>query len=244
MSRAFLTRRRLGLSRMGFKQASMMGIRSRPMGRTRSRARAQRAFRGMGNGRQFPKLELKFFDLDIDDTAIANTGTIVADSVNEIVQGTGETERIGRKCTIRSINWRFEVRLPAQTTSATASDVARIILYQDKQANGATAAVLDILETANYQSFNNLANKGRFRTLMDRTYDLTAQAGGGDGTTEDYGQIIISDTLFKKVNIPIEFSGTDGAIDKIKSNNIGFLTISRSGVAAFASKMRIRFSDL
>ncbi len=229
---------------MGFKRAMMLGVRSRPMTVTRSRARAQRAFRGMGNGRIFPKLELKFFDLDIDDTAIDNAGTIVADSINEIPQGTGEQARIGRKCTIRSINWRFEVRLPTQTGGATASDVARIILYLDKQANGATAAVTDILESANYQSFNNLANKGRFRTLMDRTYDLVAQAGGGDGTTEDYGQVIISDTLFKKVNIPIEFSSTAGAITEIRSNNIGLLTISRTGVAAFASKIRLRFTDL
>ena len=57
----------------------------------------------------------------------------------------------------------------------------RVMLYHDKQANGATAAVLDILESADYQSFNNLVNSGRFRILMDRTYAmnyLTLASGG------------------------------------------------------------------
>ncbi len=195
------------------------------------------------NGRVF-SIEKKFHDLDIDDTAIDNAGTIVAPSCNLIAQGTTEVTRIGRKATIASIHWHFETRLPTQTAAASASDVARIILYVDKQANGATASVTDILESANYQSFNNLANKSRFRTLMDRTYNLNASAGGGDGTTEDYGQVIESDSFHKKVNIPIEFDSTAGAITEIRSNNIGVLTISRSGVAAFASKMRLRFTDL
>ncbi len=191
-----------------------------------------------------PNVELKFFDLDVDDTAIAATGTIASSSLNLIAQGTDENERIGRKVTIKSVFIRFEVRLPTQTQGANASDVARIIVYQDKQANGAAATVLGILESANYQSFNNLTNRKRFRTLMDRTYDLVAAAGGGDGTTEDYGQVIISDTLFKKVNIPIEFNATVGAITELNSNNIGILTISRTGLAAYASKVRIRFTDL
>ncbi len=191
-----------------------------------------------------PEMELKFHDLDVDDTAIDTAGTIVAASLNLIAQGTGESERIGRKCTIKSVFIRFEVRLPTQTAGATASDVARIIVYLDKQANGATASVTAILETANYQSFNNLTNRKRFRTLMDRTYDVNALAGGGDGTTEDYGQTIISDTLFKKVNIPLEFSAAAGVITELSSSNIGILTISRTGNAAFASKVRLRFTDL
>ncbi len=196
-----------------------------------------------GNGRVF-SIEKKFHDLDIDDTAIANTGTIVTPSANLIAQGTDETERVGRKVTITNIHWKFEVRLPTQTAGSTASDVARIILYLDKQANGAAATVTGILESANYQSFNNLANKSRFRTLMDRTYNLNAQAGGGDGTTEDYGQVILSDELHKKVNITVEFDAGVGVITELRSNNIGVLTISRSGVAAFASKMRLRYTDL
>ncbi len=188
-------------------------------------------------------VELKFHDVDLDDAVISAAGTIT-NSINLIAQGVTETERIGRKCTLRNINWRFTIDLPASGTFANTADTVRVLMYLDKQANGATAAVLDILETANFQSFNNLSNKSRFRTLMDRTYDLGATAGGGDGTTEDTGKVHISDSLYKKVNIPLEFSAGTEAITEIRSNNIGILLISLAGISGFESKIRLRFSDI
>ncbi len=188
-------------------------------------------------------LELKFHDVDLNDTLIATGGTVTP-SINLIPQGVTEITRVGRKCTIRSIGWRFDLALATQTSGGNASDIARVLIYVDKQANGATANVTDILESADYQSFNNLSNKKRFRTLMDRVYDVNALAGGGDGTTEDYGQVLINDTFFKKVNIPIEYNSTAGAITEITSNNIGVLLISRGGLTTFNSKIRLRFTDL
>ncbi len=186
--------------------------------------------------------ELKFHDVDLDDATVA-AGAIVTPSINLIAQGTTESQRIGRKCTIRSINWRFSLLLSPATASAATSDTLRIIMFLDKQCNGATAANTDVLESASYLSFNNLANKGRFRTLMDRVYNINSAAGGGDGTTEDYGPVDISDSFFKKCNIPIEFNSTTGAIGEIRSNNIGVLLMSRAGIVGFASKIRLRFSD-
>ncbi len=193
-------------------------------------------------GRFGPGGELKFHDVDLDDAVVAATGTVTA-SVNLIAQGTTESTRIGRKCTIRSIGWRMTIDLPNSTAASATADVVRVIMFVDKQANGATATVTGILESADYQSFNNLANKSRFRTLMDRTYDLQAATGGGDGTTEDYGKEFVTDTFFKKVNIPVEYDSTTGAITEIRSNNIGVLMISLSGLAGFESKIRLRYSD-
>ncbi len=190
--------------------------------------------------------ELKFHDIDLDDAAVATGGTVTA-TINIIPQGTTEVQRIGRKCTIRSINWRFRVDIPQLdgTGAAPIGDTVRVILFLDKQANGATATVLGILETADFQSFNNLGNKSRFRTLMDRSYTLnyTAASGSGGAADNDYAQVSIDDTLFKKVNIPIEFDATTGAITEIRSNNIGVLLIAKSGNAGFESKFRLRFSD-
>ncbi len=186
--------------------------------------------------------ELKFHDLDIDDATIASNGTIVEDSCVVIAQGVTEIQRIGRKCTIRSINWRFNIRLPAGTSSTTTADTVRVLLYLDKQTNGATATVTALLESDDYQSFNNLANKSRFRTLMDRTYDMNTELSG-DGTTVDSPRFNFNDTFFKKVNIPIEYDSTTGAITEQRSNNIGVLILSKNGLCTFDSKMRIRFSD-
>ncbi len=193
-------------------------------------------------GRFRPGGELKFHDLDIDDATIASNGTIVSDSVNKIPQGVTEVQRVGRKCFLRSVNWRFNIRLPEGTAVTTTSDTVRVLLYLDKQANGATAAITDILESDDYQSFNNLANKSRFRTLMDRTYELNTDLSG-DGTTVDSPRFNINDSLYKNLAIPVEFDATTGAITEIKSNNIGVLLLSKNGLCTFDSKMRVRFAD-
>ncbi len=187
--------------------------------------------------------ELKFHDIAVTDAVVAVNGTIQnTGSVNLIAQGTGESQRIGRKCVIKSINWRFELDIPA-VANATGSDTVRVMFYLDKQANGVTASATDILATDNFQSFNNLANSGRFRILLDRTYVLNHSGGAGDGTTNDALPYHVSDTFFKKCNIPLEFSSTAGAITELRSNNLGVLLLGRGGVAGFNSILRLRFQD-
>ncbi len=187
--------------------------------------------------------ELKFHDLDIDDAVIATGGVIAEDSCNGIAQGVTESQRIGRKCTIKSIGWRFKLNLPSDTGFSTSGDIVRVILYLDRQCNGATATTLGILETADFQSFNNLANKNRFLTLMDRTYSLNSTAAAGNGTTNITTTWIMNDSFYKKCNIPVEFDSTTGAITEVRSNNIGVLLVCEDGEAGFTSKMRLRFSD-
>ncbi len=211
-------------------------------GRRPPRRRRRKARTALFNG------ELKFLDLTIVDAGVSATGAIT-DSVNLIPQGVDESERVGRKCTLRSIGWRFDYSLAAQADVADLSngDVLRVLLYLDKQANGATAVVATaagILETADYRAFNNLANTSRFRTLMDRTYSINRQVAMTDGaSTGSSPQIVMHDSFFMKVNIPLEFDLAAGAITEIRSNNVGVLLISRNAVVDFNSVMRIRFSD-
>lgn len=189
-------------------------------------------------------MELKFHDVDLDDAVIA-AGANVTASINLIAQGVTESTRVGRKCTIKAINWRYSVTLPSINagTGTAEGDTVRVILYLDKQANGATAANTDVLESADYQSFNNLANKGRFKIMHDKTYSLNYAALGSDGTTMDAAAVRCDDAFYKKMSIPIEFDSTTGAITEIRSNNFGVLLCSANGVAGFASKFRLRFSD-
>ncbi len=190
-----------------------------------------------------PVPELKFHDIVIDDAVVATAGTIAIDSVFKITQGTGESQRIGRQIQVKSINWRFECRLPIQSGGGGgSSDVVRVILYQDKQANGAIAVKDDIVEdSADWQTFNNLANRKRFLTLMDRTFTLNQTAGAGDGATNDWADTTISDTFFKKCNILVEYDGATNALTELQSNNIGLLLLCRTGLASFESIMRIRY---
>lgn len=186
--------------------------------------------------------ETKFHDLDIDDAVVAAAGAIAEDSCVTIAQGVTESQRIGRKCTVTSINWNYEVVLPTVAGAGPQDgDQVRVILYQDRQANGAAATVTGILETGNYQSFRNLANTGRFRVLMDKTHSINSRAGAGTGAANDWPQVTQTYKYHKRCNIPLEYNSTTGALTELRSNNIGVLLLSSNGLAGFISKMRIRF---
>lgn len=191
--------------------------------------------------------ELKFHDHTVDGSAIAAGGVIVSDIINDISAGTLEQQRIGRKITIKNINWRYQLKLPILDDSALleSSEVMRLIFYQDKQCNGTPATAIQIMETViGIHSFRKLANAGRFTILMDKVYVLNYQAVSHlANDTIAQAEVLIEDSFFKKVHIPIEFLGTSGAIRNVTSNNLGVLVITRSGTGSLTSKVRIRFTD-
>lgn len=204
--------------------------------------------RSVGNYRRFgPGGELKFHDVDIDDAVISAAGTILnGGTINVIQQGVTESQRVGRKCTIRNLHWRYNVRLTEQAadTSPPASDVVRVILYVDRQANGAAATTTDILEEDNWQSFRNLANSGRFSIMYDKTHTLNQTAMTINGADNFNTNEVFREAQFHKTcMVPIEYSGTTGALGEIRSNNFGVLLLSINGVCSFDSKLRMRFSD-
>ncbi len=188
--------------------------------------------------------ELKFHDTDQLDGTVSATGT-VTNSWNLIAQGTTEKLRIGRKAILRSITARWIVALPINQDVAdiSAGEIVRIIVFCDKQCNGANAAVLDILETAEVESYYNLVNLGRFQILYDRKITLNRQVAVTDGTNTSTSPAFRREMHFhRKLNVPIEFDNTAGAISEIRSNNIAALYISHAGVAAIeVGRVRIRF---
>ncbi len=197
--------------------------------------------------RHYPKgglQELKFKDTVLIDTIVPTGGAITA-SPCLIAQGTGEEQRIGRKIIIRSISARFQLQLPSASDQADVNggDTIRIIIYIDHQANGAVAAVLDILESATYDSYRNLSQKGRFQILKDKWVTFNRLVAVADGTNTSTTPTIVKQIKFyRKVDIPIEYNNTTGSIDEITSNNIGFLYITSFGLAGVVNQCtRIRY---
>ena len=187
--------------------------------------------------------ELKFFDGTKASTATGTGGTIFNDSLVLIQQGAGESNRIGRKCVVKSIHLRGQVLLAAKTSSNQTSDVVRIMLYWDKQTNGAAATVANILASADSDAFRNLQNSGRFRILYDKWTNMSALSGQGDGTTFAYGEVAKHFRINKRCHVPLEFDASTGAITDLTTNNIGVLVISQAGAASVEYNWRIRFSD-
>ena len=217
-----------------------------PLGGSASGGRAKRTRVGPGYtrtsgyyGRFAAGGELKFWDGAKALTTVPVAGSISDRSLNLIPQGVTESSRVGRKCTAKALSMTFTAVLPSVVTDALASDTYRIIIYKDKQTNGATAAVLDILEAAQFNSYRNLANSGRFVTLYDQTKVLVSPA-------TDAGQNSQSETTWSinlRLSCPLEFSGVTGAIGEIRSNNLGVLVVGRKGTVQVGYTWRVRFSD-
>ncbi len=189
--------------------------------------------------------EYKFHDVTISDAILANNWTILnSGTLLTIAAGTGESQRVGRKISIRKIGFRYTIALLLGTSSTSTSSSVRVMVYLDKQTNKLTAALGDIVEDDTFYTFNNLSNKGRFVILMDRTHDISSTAGAGDGTTNDFGENIKAFTFFKECNIPIEYNSTAGALSEMTSNNIAIMVFSsENAIARIDGNFRFRFSD-
>ncbi len=189
--------------------------------------------------------ELKFHDQTIDDALIA-AGGVLTTSINLIAQGTGESERIGRKCTIRSIFWRGVIKLPETELQGDPGEGERfrLILYQDKQTNGAAATALGILEAVSVDDFRNLANTGRFNLLWDHRFTINRNTVSHFAVNSFSASGVQRNFSFaKKCSIPLEFDNTVGALTELRSNNLGLLVVSEGGTGAMVSRVRLRFSD-
>ncbi len=188
--------------------------------------------------------ELKFHDFAVGDTVVATTGT-VSTTLVDINQGTTESNRLGRKAFIRYIQWNGYVTMPLEQDVADigTGDAVRLLLILDKQANGALPAVTDILKGANIEAYFNLVNQGRFRILWDKHITMNRQVAMTDGTnTASTPQMLRRFSYRRHVNIPIEYSGTTGAITEIRSNNLVYLAISQNGLIGLTvSFFRFRF---
>ncbi len=213
--------------------------------------------------------EKKFYDTNITDISLGAGGqalvaagggpALTTLTLVDIKQGVGEKERIGRKCTITNIYIRMFVEFKtfantgSSLTPLSGHESIRMILFWDKQCNGAAAAFTDILEADSINSFRNLANNKRFVILYDKTRSFNAKwVTSGDGAVNDEAVVHAEFKwkITKKVFIPIEYNNTTGALSEIRSNNIGLYVwcsqgarMQLAGAATAIGKIRIRFID-
>jgi len=184
---------------------------------------------------------MKNFDTSFTPAVIATTANFSV-SLNLVPQGAEDSERVGRRLLIKSINVRGVARLPETDTTGDGADILRYWLIHDKQANGAIPIAGDIMSFVDFNGFNNKDNSLRFRTLATGMVPLNASAGFGNGTTNQWGERLQPFTIYRKVSIPIEFSGTSGAITTIKSNNLFMFFISQTGLITVEFRCRIRYT--
>lgn len=118
-----------------------------------------------------PRPENKYFDIQRSDT-IVSSGVVRA--LFTPFPGSGVDDIIGYSCWLKSWLMRIVV-IPNSTEQL---NYLRVIMFQDKQVNGSTPAVTDVLESASYISPLNAANWQRFKVRFDKLYTVDSDGNG------------------------------------------------------------------
>ncbi len=220
-----------------------MGAKRGKFGKYRVRPRRRRQLNLRTGG--FLGIENKFVDFQTDSDAFALTWARMEDatfdSVSGIVQGNGESQRIGRKVTLTSIHIKYRVFANAvESQTAPQPDlVGRLVLVLDTQTNAAALTATDVMDngqTDDLLSFRNLANTKRFRVLWDNKWKLNigdAQFGEGAANLFAHGAVVsrvMSYNLrFKKpITVLYNATATDGTISTVVDNSLHIIGISNS----------------
>lgn len=189
--------------------------------------------------------ELKFIDVDLSAPgSIANTYEMV--NLCTIPQGDTESNRIGRKVTVKKINIELFPTGVSEAAVGSTSGSVKILLVLDTQTNGAAWTATDLMETDSIYSFANLANNQRFRILKSKV--MTFSSGGMVATGAAYASSEIAKYLrwSVKCNIPIEYDNslTTGVISTVRTNSLWLAAVGTdTGHVSFAGRARIRFVD-
>ncbi len=187
--------------------------------------------------------ELKFKDTVVSDTPI--TAATVIQNLTVIAEGNGESQRVGRKVTIKNIHIKGVMTLIPASDAANTSEKVFGYLVQDMQTNGAAFVALDLFDTDIIASFRNLANSGRFKILAKKTFMFKAGGAAPSGAAFIFSSDQKNVNINKKCNIVMEYdnSATTGVITSVRSNNLYWVTQSTNGVVNSVLTARIRYSD-
>jgi len=187
-------------------------------------------------------LETKWNDSTFSQTTSATgalvsfTGAVNGTSLCLIPQGTTDNTRIGQKINLKRIRIKFNAILTANTVTG---ERIRIILWKDKQANGAAPAVTDILTNADIDSFINMDNTERFEIIKDRTFIIQPQSGTAGSAC------LATPFMWRfnhKANTRIDYSSTAGAITELRSVNYGLLLLGDTA-STVSGRARVTFCD-
>lgn len=191
--------------------------------------------------------EMKFLDVVMTEEQIDNDGTTQHDSMNEIPQNATASGRLGQTVVVRRLHWRYKLLLNERVdkVSPGASEVVRIIVYLDRQCNGAIAPAAELMNELSVTGHINLVNEDRFDILLDRTHEINYTAVTANSLDLFTQPVVIQIHSWNEwVNIPIEFDDASGAITGIRSNNIGIWMVSRTpNLTQVGGTMRVQYTD-
>lgn len=182
-------------------------------------------------------------------------------SILGLPQGTNKNQRVGNGIQVYRIRIRGAIILGGATSQIRPEnppgvqvfcDRVRIIVYHDRQGNGAAPSINDILEYPYINSPMNMDKMHRFKFLKDKTYTHTqdfgyiaAQTGGVMSTASGAAVPTIPFKMSIRLkNLPVRYNGSTGALAELISDNIGVFLISEfTGGTGVSMQGRVYYKD-
>lgn len=148
--------------------------------------------------------------------------------INGLAQGVGNNERVGRKAIMKSVALRY---IYNTGSAGGQQSQVRIVIFYDKQTNGAAPLVGDVIAGGNFTGHNLLANSDRFVILMDEISD-SAQSS----------QLNITGKRYMKVNLEVLFGGATSGISSINSGSLMIMAANNSDPTVGSSAGTVYFT--
>lgn len=181
--------------------------------------------------RNYTYEEVKFYDTN---AVLANMGGSKAlnpstGAFNTVPQGDGPSERVGRKIDLL----RWEIRGIIRTAfSAGRGVVYRVILFEDRQANGDVppSYILPLTSTPglDINRFPDMTQRHRYTIYADDTMKLNPQASDTGATTDLAGSTLnYRRTInFSPRNSSVLFQGTSANITSLPGRALHILILA------------------
>lgn len=185
--------------------------------------------------------QLKWFSISGTTPASTSGGLTL---LNAMQQGTSQGTRIGNQVRFLELEATFTAQLKANS-GVEETDVVRVVVFKDRQPNGANPTVLELLCVASPLScFNpdNIGNQAqsRFQVMWNTTFDLKLQGG-------DAGSGVLVDSITKsrvlKLDFTSTYTGNAGTISDLEINSLYLFTIANTASSQVQYAMCLKWVD-
>lgn len=172
--------------------------------------------------------EPKFIDSTFT-TAVLGT-TVLYSRLTAIAGGTTDSQRIGNKVLLKDVFIRYTIVMNAAATST----IYRVLLFVDKETDGASPTSPQPLQTATTESPLSMDFSKRFVMIRDQYIPLSIN-----------GSRQVGKKIYGILNFHCEFDGTGTGIADAKENQIwlAFLSSDNTNQSTVSAYARVKYYD-
>jgi len=224
-------------------------IRSAPTPSRRYRRRRPRLPLYMSPARRLSTKEIKAYDGDDYSPYLGTLLDITAPPVyngvgwcclNLVEEGPAGYNRVGSRAVFTSV----EIEMVINGLTSSTVGTARYIVVVDKQPNGATFTIGELLQDniaggITFQSGMNMASKNRFQIMRDSYVTIDSASG-----------LVKHEKCYIKCRVPTDFVGSTPVITSVMTGAIHLIVIAENisagggdKIALHTLRARVRYED-